>query len=474
MENEQIENDIEILRKNRLEEEFERKIDKNQFKILTTFKKIKNLYSDGIMPKLKHHRRIVGNSYKNLMGEENEEDKKIKQKKIIEFKNLQTSRSSKNISYMSDNAKTLSDKIKYHINKVKKSHEDITALNALFLDNNIFVDNQSENNDKSNNRYNSNNLEKSGETTNYEEAIRKKKLRNNFELIANNYHKKMNHAFTKFNPDNYLNNLKMLIQISPTMRDDIEKIKSEVEGDIKDVTDKNRLHKKYKRLLEKNIKSKSVQMLDPRYYKSNKIIKKSVTSKNTTLGSSIRSNKNSILLPSIGNEKPLVNNRDNKIKFGIMRKLKRNDSKRIMNIIDHQVDHMNRLHNISQEISNYIGNENIGHKIDSCFRDFKMHKYFNLFKRNDENKDSSFKIRDYYSSQKDKINGLFGDLYTNKMQAKIIEKERKLATKLRLNKDEYFNKLNNEMKNSLDEFDNNINLNQVNLEENQQNKESTL
>ena len=60
------------------------------------------------------------------------------------------------------------------------------------------------------------------------------------------------------------------------------------------------------------------------------------------------------------------------------------------------------------------------------------------------------------------------------MQAKIIEKERKLATKLRLNKDEYFNKLNNEMKNSLDEFDNNINLNQVNLEENQQNKESTL
>jgi hypothetical protein len=266
----------------------------------------------------------------------------------------------------------------------------------------------------------------------------------------------------------------MLIQISPTMRDDIEKIKSEVEGDIKAVTDKNRLHKKYKRLLEKNIKSKSVQMLDPRYYKSNEIIKKSVTSKNTTLGSSIRSNKNSILLPSIGNEKPLVNNRDNKIKFGIMRKLKRNDSKRIMNIIDHQVDHMNRLHNISQEISNYIGNENVGHKIDSCFRDFKMHKYFNLFKRNDENKDSSFKIRDYYSSQKDKINGLFGDLYTNKMQAKIIEKERKLASKLRLNKDEYFNKINNEMKNSLDEFDNNINLNQVNLEENQQNKESTL
>ena len=85
MENEQIENDIEILRKNRLEEEFERKIDKNQFKILTTFKKIKNLYSDGIMPKLKHHRRIVGNSYKNLMGEEieyyynkNMEIKKIK------------------------------------------------------------------------------------------------------------------------------------------------------------------------------------------------------------------------------------------------------------------------------------------------------------------------------------------------------------------------------------------------------------
>ena len=50
-----------------------------------------------------------------------------------------------------------------------------------------------------------------------------------FELIANRYHKGFSKAFiTKFNPDQYLSSLKLLIQLSPTMREDITKIKNEL------------------------------------------------------------------------------------------------------------------------------------------------------------------------------------------------------------------------------------------------------
>ena len=467
MENEEIQNDIEIVSKrNRLEEEFQRKLDNNQFKVMTTFKKIKNLYSDGIGPKIKHHKRDVSNSLKDLMGEENEENKKIYHKKLAELKDVKASKSSVNLSNLSDKAKFLSKKIQFQVNKVKKSHEDIKALNALYLENDSNF--QEVNNNKSNNRYNNNldNSIKLLDYSNYEEAIRKKKIRNNFELVTNKYHKGFNKAFvSRFNPDQYLSNLKMLIQISPTMRDDISKIKKEVDGDIKTITDKNRYTKKYKRIMEKSVKSQSLQRLDPQLYKSDEIIKKSGTAKNLEMGIGDKEQrKNSIFLPNIGNDRSLSNNRDNRIKIGIIKKMQGRDSKIMMNIVENQFDHISRLHNLSKEIDSYIGHENIGKKIDKNLHDFKVHKYMSLFKDSEDRKNFIFKPKDYYLLQKYKINNLFGDLYINKLNAKVLEKEKKLTDKLRINKDDYFNKINKEMKNSLSELDNNMNLNGISIE----------
>ena len=474
MENDQNQNDIEIYsKKNKMEEEFQRKLDKNQFKVMTTFKKIKNQYSDGITHKIKHHKRVVGDSLKDLMGEENDEHNNINHKKNLESKDMKVSKSSVNISHKSELVEKLSKKIQLQINKVKKSHEDLTALNALYLDNSNTVPENNESNNRNIN--NLNNLIKSSDFSNYDEAIRKKKLRNNFELIANRYHKGFSKAFiTKFNPDQYLSSLKLLIQLSPTMREDITKIKNDVEGDIKSITDKNRFHKRYKRFMEKKVKNNSFQMMDPQLYKPEEIAPKSSTVKNAEINGDLNKRKNSIFLPNIGNDKAVINsNRDNKIKMGIVRKLQKKDSKKIMSIADHQFDYMKRLHNITKEIDHYIAKDNIGKKIDSNLQDFKMYKYMSIFKDNDDNKNSGFKPKDYYLLQKNKINGLFGDLYINKLEARVLEKERKLTDKLRINKEDYFLKINNEMKNSLNDFDNNIRSKSIDIDENPQNNLET-
>ena len=388
------------------------------------------------------------------------------------------------ISHLSDKAKILSKKINFHINKVRKSHEDLAALNALYLDNDIYNNNKNVLNNNRYNNANSNNnsnekLNNSKEGENYEEAIRKKNLRNNFELIANNYHKQLSKAFIKYDPVIYLNNVKMLIQVSPTLREDITKIKKDVDQDVDQITDQKKYEKIYKRFLDKSTRSKSLIKLEPNIYKSQDILKKSVTTKNqgnlreriSPSPIPIKKN-NKLILPDLGHDKINTNNRDYKIKVGMLKKMIKKDSKKFMDIRDQQFDEVNRLHNISKEIDNYIEGGNISKKIDSFVHDYQMNKYLNQFQFDDDEnnkKNINFKPKDYYFSQRKKIYNLFGDLYTNKLEARIREKEKKLGDKLRMNKDDYFLKINEDMKKSLNEFDNNILENQINIDkENEQ------
>ena len=469
MENEENQNQNEIEaknKKNKLEEDFQKKLEKNQFKIMTTFKKVRSQYSDGIIPIIKHHKREIGDSLKHLMGEDNYERERIKQKRLLQLKDLKASKSSSDISHMSPGARALTKKIRFQINKVKKSHEDLTALNALYLDNsNSFK--EINNNDRYKNNFN---LIKSLDSSNYEEAIRKKNLRNNFELMGDKFHKGLSKAFiNKFNPDKYLDSLKTLIKASPTVRDDVTKTKKEIEDDIKNITDKSKYRKRYKRLIEKKIKNNSLQMLDPQLYKPEEIGKKSNTVKKVEMSPDFEKSKNSIFLPNIGGRKNFMNNRDNRIKMGIVAKLQKNENKKIMNTVEQQFDHMNKLYNITKEIDNYIGNENIEQKIETNMHDYKMHKYLNSLKKNDDKEISIFKPKDYYFLQRHKIDDLFGDLLINKLKTRVLDKERKLTDKLKLNKYDYFSKIVNEMKISLNEFDNNMNTNKIDIKENPKN-----
>ena len=67
---------------------------------------------------------------------------------------------------------------------------------------------------------------------------------------------------------------------------------------------------------------------------------------------------------------------------------------------------------------------------------------------------------------------MLGELYINKMQKMVKEKEKYYDDKIRRDKNDYFLKIDNELKRSLNEFDNNIVLNQVNLNQDESNNES--
>ena len=78
--------------------------------------------------------------------------------------------------------------------------------------------------------------------------------------------------------------------------------------------------------------------------------------------------------------------------------------------------------------------------------------------------DSGFKPKDYYYLQKNKINGMFGDLYIKQLKNRIQAEETNLGNKLRMNKNDYFNKINIDMKTSLREFDDNMVKKKINLQ----------
>ena len=65
---------------------------------------------------------------------------------------------------------------------------------------------------------------------------------------------------------------------------------------------------------------------------------------------------------------------------------------------------------------------------------------------------------------------MLGDLYINKMQRKVKEKEKFYGDKIRRDKNDYFIKIENELKKGFNEFDNNIILNEINLNQNKSNE----
>ena len=444
----------EYIKNQKEEAQPEQKFNFNNLKILDEFKKIKNTFSDGIIPKIKHHKRFVNNSTKILIGEETELYN-LNLGRTKNSKDLQTSNSALDATYISDKAKLLRRRINYHINKVKKSHEDLTLLNGLYLDNSL---NHGKN---STSIMNSMSIVKSQEkTSNYGEAITKKKLMKNFDLITNNYHKRLKFAFSKYNPMTYLNDLKKLLLISPEVRHDVTKIKNDVDEDIKHLNNKKKFTKMFHKIkTTKNERNKGLDNFDSIINKSNDILK------NFSL-KNINDNENKkVILPILKEIKANTIRRDSTIKFGFLNKVRRKETRRLLDTKAHQYDEIKQLHNISKEIEKYIDNDNIDKKIDKNVQDFMEFKYLEIMqKRNGNNAKSTFKPKDYYKTQRNKIDELVGDLYIKNLRTKVQENARKLNKRLFINKNDYFNKMNSDMKSSLNEFDKNIVRNNINLD----------
>ena len=116
-----------------------------------------------------------------------------------------------------------------------------------------------------------------------------------------------------------------------------------------------------------------------------------------------------------------------------------------------------------------MGKENIGEKVDKYIGDYRLQKYLSQLR--DNHYENTIKGKDYYRQQKEKINEMFGELYINKIHRKAKEREKYYNDRIRRDKNDYFFKIDNELKKSLKEFDNNIILNQINLNPDEFNNE---
>ena len=374
-------------------------------------------------------------------------------------------------------------------------------MNALYLDNNIFPK-SNKNNERYNNKSlnnsdlikysdtpNNKNINKSKDNNlnndNYREGILKKEKRNNFLFVNNNYRSQLNSAFMKYNPITYLNNLKILLQVSPSIREDVIKTKKEVEEDIKVICDKHRYTKKLNSYLAKNMRSRSVEIItpNPKENKINDIIKsKKNLIINTNIYQNLKSNlkdesSNSLknnnkptfsFLPKITKEKALGSQNQLNVGYKIFAKLKRKETKKIFTIKDQKIEEANKIYEITNEIENFMCKKNIGEKVDKYIVDYNLQKYLS---QSDELQNKNIiKNKDYYRQQKEKINEMFGKLYINQIQRKTNEREKYYNNRIRRDKNDYFIKLKNELIKSLNDFDNNIILNQINLNLDQPNE----
>ena len=480
------------------------KFEERQYNNMRIWKQKQNILSDGIMPKISYNKKVVKEALNNIIGEENEDINKINVNNIKNKNELKASTSTKNLDQVSPYAKKILKKINKHIKKIKDSSEDITAMNALYLDNRIFPEKQTNNNSLSKSDHinfsktpNNKKISFSQDNIlndNYSAAVIKKDKRNNFLYVNSNYRKQLNRAFMKFNPMIYLNNLKILLQISPSIREDIKKTKNEIEEDIKTICDKHRYSKKLNAYLAKNSRSRSVDIdvPNPNIYKSNDNIKRK---NNLSINTNINANANTNILninrnamstkdensseiikptfsflPKITREKILGSPKELKVGFGLFEKLKRKESQKILSVREQKIEEAKKIYKITNEIDNLIEKKNIEQKVNKYIDDYKLQKYINQFKDNES--EISIKGKDYYKQEKSKINDMLGELYIDKLQKKSSEKERYYNNRLRRDKNDYFFKIDNELKKSLNEFDNNLLSNQINLNLDESNNES--
>ena len=478
------------------------RLEENKYNTIKIWKQKYNILSDGIMPKINLNKRIVKEALKKITGDNNEENNKIKNDNSRNKNELKFTASERNLNKVSPYTKKILKKINRHIKNIKEASEDIIAMNALYLDN--IVQNITNRNNK---RYKNNisiseykkysytpnykNVNNSQDNiyndNNYRQAILKKERRNNFIFVNNNYRKQLNSAFRKYNPISHLNNLKILLQVSPSIREDVIKTKSEVEEDIKTLCDEHKYTKKLKTYLSKNIRSKSMEMgsPNPNNNKMNNINligninyivnnNKKSNINNKEKDENVDNSKNKPIfsfLPSISREKILGSSKELKVGYGIFAKLKRKESQKLSIIREQKIDEANKLYKITNEIDNFIRKKNIGEKIDKYIDDYNLQKYLCKLRENENG--NTIKGVDYYKLQKEKINNMLGELYINTIHKRTNEREKYYNNRIRKEKKDYFIKINNELEKSIKDFDNNIILNEINLNPENPNYKST-
>ena len=432
-----------------------------------------NILPEGMFEKMTYQKRVMKDSI-DLLNEELKPDRNKEKIYNIKKKNeFQRSSSSKIMEDVSPYAKTMLLKIGKHIKNIKQSITDITKMNGLYLE------------EKAKKNYNQNKKRsipklKIRKNNSTDQIIQNPKtLNNNYDYISNkngkskkedyiknfvyvndNYRKQLNFAFLKYNPISHLDNLKILIQADPSIRNDITKINEEIEEDIKWKCDKFHFRKKYLNLLTRLHRSRSVQQIQE---------KKNQTNYN-----------NNRKLPNIKNKN--YNSRKNKkyeksissvyTKVNLFEKLNKKEMQKLNQQKEQTQEEINHMLVASKEIDNLIQNDNINDKIDMFKTDYAKQMYYHTGSENNS-KNENLQEKDYFLDEKNKIVEKIGNVYSFQMNKNVNEKEKIFKGKINNENEKFRKKIIDGKKNTMEEFYSYIQNNQVNLPEQQTIGEST-
>ena len=211
----------------------------NDFRIWTHKR---NTYGEDLFDSIDKNINRIKSQASYLYGE----SRNLKQKsKLRKVKVIRRSSSVDNYPDVSPPMRKLLIKMNKEITTIKESTDQIAKMNEVYLDKYIY-------NNKSN-EFNKSQSQKDLCVTN-----KQGKLVRNFSYINNTYRKQLNQAFMKFNPLLHLDNLKVLSKVDPEINKDINQMKSTIDHDLDEITDKYYYKKRYIKLLEQN-KPKIIQ-----------------------------------------------------------------------------------------------------------------------------------------------------------------------------------------------------------------------
>ena len=210
------------------------------------WKQRRNISSDHIHAKVIKNSESIKQNTALLNGDKQtylHSKKKNKHKHINT--NFIRSSSTSNIHMISPTARKILSLANTNITEMKSKTEQIMKKNGIYLEhflnkNKTYCQKAS---DKASDTNDNNSLPPI-ENTN--------KLIRNFDYINDNFRRQLNKAFLLYNPYIHLENLFFLQHADPSIKEDINRVRNNVNEDVKEITDKRYYLKRYKELVNRN------------------------------------------------------------------------------------------------------------------------------------------------------------------------------------------------------------------------------
>jgi hypothetical protein len=210
------------------------------------WKQRRNISSDYIHAKISKNSESIKQNTALLNGDKQTylHSKKKNKRKHINT-NFTRSSSTSNIDMISPTVRKILSLANTNITEMKSKTEQIMKKNGIYLEH--FLNKNKTYCQKASDKpsdTNDNNSLPPIENTN--------KLIRNFDYINDNFRRQLNKAFLLYNPYIHLENLYFLQHADPSIKEDINRVRNNVNEDVKEITDKRYYLKRYKELVNKN------------------------------------------------------------------------------------------------------------------------------------------------------------------------------------------------------------------------------